>query len=76
MYLFYGTFPLYQIGFEQVWGTTSLLLKDFRYPTEIFGVMQMATEMTMFGQILRPLWPRLLTWFNFNPSMDKLSHIQ
>ena len=23
---------------------------------------------------MRHLWPLLLTWFNFNPSMDKLSH--
>ena len=22
------------------------------------------------------LWPLLLTWFNFNPSMDKLLHAQ
>ena len=29
----------------------------------------------VYSQVCR-LWPLLLTWFKFNPSMDKLSHAQ
>ena len=31
-------------------------------------------QMSKYLTVQRHQWPLLLTWFNFNPSMDKLSH--
>ena len=42
------------------------LVLDIKTNTEIDGLVQ-----EKCNSIANALWPLLLTWFNFNPSMDK-----
>ena len=48
------------------------------WDSQDFGDVNMVLKMVHFDKSSRPqwvnwndLWPLLLTWFNFNPSMDK-----